>query len=108
MVIDKDQRFLFSPLQSEFAHKHLPESYTQDLNTVVVLIDGKVFIKSEGVLNALNRIGGGWKLATVFKIIPIFFRDSIYNFVATNRYKIFGKKETCRLPTPEERQRFIT
>jgi len=107
MVIDKDKKFLFSPLQSEYAQKNLPPTYVKDLNTVVVLIDGKTYTKSQGVLNALGKIGGMWKLTTLAKVIPTPIRDFIYNLVAQNRYQIFGKKDSCRLPTPDERQRFI-
>lgn len=105
--LDKKNHFLFSPLQSEYAKTHLPEEYTLDLKSVVLQIDGNTYSKSRAVLKVLDLIGGPWKLSIVFQLIPQGIADKIYDLVATNRYKLFGKKETCRLPTPEERMRFI-
>ena len=107
MAFDKDKKFRFSPLQSEYAQKTLPETFVKELSTVVVLIDGKTYTKSQGVLKALSELGGMWKLTAIGKILPTSFRDMIYNLVAQNRYQMFGKKDSCRLPSPEERQRFI-
>ena len=107
MKIDKEQKFHFSPLQSEFAQKNLPSEMTTDLKTVVYKNGDELSMKSDAVLKILNEVGGPWKLAMVGKILPRPVRDSAYEMVAENRYKLFGKKETCRLPTPEERERFV-
>lgn len=107
MKIDKEQKFHFSPLQSEFAQKSLPPKMTTDLKTVVYQDGESISMKSDAVLKILNEIGGPWKLMMLGKILPRTMRDSIYEMVAENRYKLFGKKETCRLPSPEERERFV-
>lgn len=107
LKIDKRHEFLFSPLQSEFASKHLPEEFTKDLKSVVYFHDGKILSRSEAVIKILSEIGGIWKLAGIGKYLPQSIRDSAYDMVAHNRYKIFGRKETCRIPTPEERSRFV-
>lgn len=107
MAVDKDQKFRFSPLQSEFAQKNLPPEMTANLDSVVFLKDGKSFRKSQAVIKILEDIGGIWKLAKVGKFLPESILNDAYDIVAQNRYKIFGKKETCRLPTPAERARFI-
>ena len=107
MAVDKDQKFKFSPLQSEFAQKNLPYEMTANLDSVVFLKNGKSFRKSQAVIKILEEIGGIWKLAKFGKILPESILNDTYDIVAQNRYKIFGKKETCRLPTPAERARFI-
>jgi len=107
MAVDKEQKFRFSPLQSEFAQKNLPHEMTANLDSVVFLKEGKTFRKSQAVIKILEEIGGIWKLAKIGKILPETILNETYDIVAQNRYKIFGKKETCRLPTPAERARFI-
>lgn len=108
LKVDKHQSFTFSPLQSEYAAQHLSAEHIKDLTSVVYLKDGKKFLKSRAVIEILSDIGGVWKLAVIGKAIPDPLRNKAYDLVAANRYKFFGKKETCRLPTPEERARFLT
>lgn len=107
MAIDHKKRFLFSPLQSEFAKTHLPSELTKDLKSVVLLSEGKLHTKSGAVIKVMNEIGGIWKIVALGKILPSIFANKLYDLVAENRYSLFGKKETCRLPTEEERQRFV-
>jgi predicted DCC family thiol-disulfide oxidoreductase YuxK len=107
MKIDKKNEYYFSPLQSEYASANLPVEFTKDLKSIVYLNQGKVFTRSEAVIKILSEVGGIWKLALIGKVLPKSFSDFAYNLVAQNRYKLFGKKETCRLPTPEERSRFV-
>ena len=107
IAADKKNKFLFSPLQSDFAQKELPSEMTRDLTSVVLLKNGKSFSKSEAVLEVLNDLGGIWKLTRVGKILPKSMSNKVYDLVAQNRYKLFGKKETCRLPSAEERKKFI-
>lgn len=108
LKIDKKNEFMFSPLQSDYAKNHLPEEYTKDLKSVVYFNDGKIISRSAAVIKILSEIGGIWKFATIGNVLPEKLRDSAYDMVAKNRYKLFGRKETCRLPTPEERARFVT
>lgn len=107
MKIDSEGKFKFSPLQSEFAKSRLLPKYTEDLKSVVVEIDGKILEKSDAVFKVMSTLGGKWKLLSAFRILPPFLRNAGYDLVAEMRYKIFGKKDTCRLPTPEEKARFI-
>lgn len=107
MKVDKKHEFYFSPLQSDYAQTHLPEEFTKDLKSVVYLNEGIILTRSHAVIQILSEIGGIWKLARIGKFLPRVFTDYLYNLVAENRYKLFGKKETCRLPTPEERTRFV-
>ena len=110
--IDKKGKFRFASLQSPEASEYLsgfPDIVTGDNPDSVVLLtpEGRVFTESEAVLNAAGVLGGGWSLLKVFKILPRSFRDSIYRWVARNRYRWFGKRDVCRMPTPELRERFL-
>lgn len=104
---DKKNLFLFSPLQSDYAKKQLPSHLTQDLTSVVLIINGATYTKTNAVLRVMNELGGAWKVLTIGHYLPTFLTNRIYDLVASNRYRLFGKKETCRLPTEEERQRFL-
>jgi predicted DCC family thiol-disulfide oxidoreductase YuxK len=108
MKVDKKKSLTFSPLQSEFAKIHLGPELTQDLSTVVYLREGVKSTKSEAVISILKDVGGFWKIAGIARYLPKSFLNHLYDAVALNRYNLFGKKDSCRLPTPEERERFIS
>lgn len=108
MKIDKKKKFHFSPLQSDYAQKNLPPEFTLDLKSVVYKVNDHYYSKSEAVIKVLVETGGIWKLAIIGKLLPSSLLNLVYDLVAENRYKLFGKKETCRLPTPEERSRFVS
>ncbi len=73
-----------------------------------MLIEGDtLYTRSTAALRIAKKLSGLWSLFYVFIIIPKFLRDPIYNLIAKNRYKMFGKKDTCRLPTPAERAKFL-
>lgn len=107
MKIDRRAVFKFSPLQSEHAKTSLPKEYTENLDSVVVQIDGKTFQKSKAVFAVMKKLGGVWAIAGVVGFLPEGLLNKGYDLVAENRYKVFGKKDSCRLPTPDERARFI-
>lgn len=107
MKADKRAVFKFSPLQSEFAKANLKPEYIADLDSLVVLINGVSHRKALGVLLAVSELGGIWKLAGILRMLPESLLNFGYDLVAKNRYKIFGKTDTCRLPSPEEKSRFI-
>jgi len=104
---DKGNKFLFSTLQGETAKKLLPLPITKDLESVVFIENGFIYYKSGAALRILTKLGGIWKIMKVFLFVPKFVRDLVYDFIAKNRYNLFGKKETCRLPTPEEKTKFL-
>lgn len=105
---DRHGRLKFAPLQGETATATLPDSDRDDLDSMVFLLDGRRYRKSSAVVQILKQIGGLWVLiAGLLWIIPKPLRDLGYSLVARVRYRIFGKKETCRLPTPEERGRVL-
>lgn len=107
MKADTKGIFKFSPLQSEFAKSHVTATDISELKSVVILIDGKTYRKAEGVLKAVSLLGGVWKSSLILAALPNKILNVGYDLVAENRYNLFGKRETCRLPTPEERSRFI-
>ena len=107
MKIDKHKKFKFAPLQGDYARANLSESDVKDLNTLVVQINGQTYRKSEAVLKIFGELGSVWAPFKSLLIVPVSLRDKAYDLVASNRYRIYGKKETCRLPTPEERARFL-
>ena len=106
---DKQGRLKFASLQSEAGkavlhRSSLPE---QDYDSFILVKDGQLFQKSEAVLEVVRLLGGGWPLLYSFKIIPRAWRDWLYTKIAQNRYRWFGKRTQCRLPTPELRTRFL-
>lgn len=104
---DRKNQFHFSSLQSEFARKQLPIQ-NQGLDSVVLMEDQKVYTRSTAILRILFELGGWWNIfAVLASIFPIWFRDVIYKFIADRRYQIFGKKDTCRLPTAAEKKLFL-
>lgn len=106
---DEKETFYFAPLQSQLAktllEKHqLPE----DVNSLVLIEKDQAFIKSSAVLRVCRHLNGVWKMLCVFKIVPKWLLDSIYDFIAYNRYKWFGEKNYCVIYPEHIRKRFLT
>lgn len=108
-IVSRDTKniFQFAPLQGKTAIASLRKESIDALNTVILFKEGLEFQKSDAALMVLQQLGGGWILFKIFWIIPRFLRNIVYDLVAKNRYRIFGKRESCRLPTKEERARFL-
>ena len=106
---DRDEVFLFAAIQSEAGTKILQERNiaVSELTTVYLLEEEQLYDHSTAVLRIARRLPLLWRLAYGLMIIPKFIRDPIYKFIARNRYKWFGKRETCRIPTESERNRFL-
>lgn len=110
-IINLDQKgvFKFAPIQSEIGQRYL-EMYghpKNDLSTVVLVCDGRLYTKSDAALQTFKHLGGWWRFLRIFTVVPRPFRNIVYNFIAKNRYKWFGKKESCMIPTPEVQARFL-
>lgn len=97
----------FTPLQGKTAAEKLGPENTQQLSTIVYWRDGKMLTKSSAVAAVLRDVGGFWALGWAMLILPRALRDFGYDLVAANRYKMFGKRDACRMPTPDERARFL-
>ena len=108
LLLVKRKNIYFSTLQGETAKevkiftdkKIAPES-------IIFFSNGKIYHRSEAVIQIFIQLGGLGNLAILAKIFPLFFRDFIYNFVARNRYSWFGKYKICRLPSKEEKKFFL-
>ena len=110
-VIDRDSsnQFKFSALQSTYGKAVVEKFHLQrDFMDTVLLVDGdKIWQRSDAALQILKSLGGIYSVAVIFFIVPAFIRNMVYNFVARNRYKWFGKQDVCRVPAPELKEKFL-
>jgi predicted DCC family thiol-disulfide oxidoreductase YuxK len=104
---DAKKQFMFVALQSEAGEKLVQLfGIPPDSDSVILIYEEKVYCESEAALKIARLLKFPWNLAVIFRTIPIKQRDKIYKWVARNRYKWFGKKNTCRLPAPAEKEFF--
>ena len=106
-VIRRNSNIKFSSLQGTAATISLPVEMVQNLPSVVLLSHGEIFTESTAALKVLAQLGGIWPLISLLLFTPKFLRDPVYRFIGRNRYTWFGKRETCRLPSADERARFL-
>jgi predicted DCC family thiol-disulfide oxidoreductase YuxK len=106
---DAKSKLKFASLQSEYGAMQMRKFNlpTSALNSVLLIKNGRLHQKSNAALEIASMLDGLWPLLYVFIIIPRFFRDFAYDWIAHNRYRWFGKKEACMIPTPDQRARFI-
>jgi predicted DCC family thiol-disulfide oxidoreductase YuxK len=102
---DRTGAIRFAPLQGETAARELGD---RRIDSIVVREGGRLYRRSAAVLRIASALGGVWRLlAALARPIPRPLRDLLYDVIARHRYRWFGKRDTCRLPTPEERARFL-
>jgi len=101
---DRKQRIHFAALQSNQAQSLLQLQTLPD--SLVLWHQNRVYVESDAALHLLQIMGGIWMLPSLLRFIPRFFRNPIYRFVARNRYRWFGRTETCMRMLPEYRGRF--
>lgn len=100
--------FKFASLQGEIGQALLKEhGMNNDLISFILIENQKVYLKSSAALRVSSKLDGAWGMLSLFRILPPFFRDFLYDIVAKNRYKWFGKEESCMLPLPEWKERFL-
>ena len=106
---DKKKQFLFASLQGKAGNKLLQKfDLPANLFNSFVLVEGdKVYTRSTAALRVAKKLSGGWKLLYGLMIVPGFIRNAVYNLIAKNRYKWFGKRDECMIPTPESKERFL-
>jgi predicted DCC family thiol-disulfide oxidoreductase YuxK len=107
MAEDRDRIFRFAPLQGESARRLAPDYDVNQMDSVALRDEDGVHVRSAAILRIGLRLGGMWRFAILGFLIPAALRDSVYDWVARNRYRWFGKKESCRMPTAEERALFL-
>ncbi|MEO6836979.1 MAG: DCC1-like thiol-disulfide oxidoreductase family protein [Ginsengibacter sp.] len=110
-VIKRDKKSVlkFATLQSDIACKILSNNdlLFTELNSFVLVQNGVVYTRSTAALRVCRYLKGLWPLMYGFIIVPTFIRDNIYNWISKNRYRWFGKKESCMIPTPDVKGRFL-
>jgi predicted DCC family thiol-disulfide oxidoreductase YuxK len=106
---DRKRLFKFASLQSELAHQRLQQLgiLTHSFQSIILLKDDRVLQQSDAALEIAKNLNGLWPLFYSFKILPQFIRDGIYAWIAKNRYRWFGKKDSCWIPSPDLKSRFI-
>ncbi len=109
-IIDRDPEgyFRFAPLQSEIAQSYLEDpSLGQELSTIVLVEGGNTYVRSSAALRIARHLTGPWRLLALALLVPRPLRDLVYDWIAANRYDWFGKRDQCRMPTPELKNRFL-
>jgi predicted DCC family thiol-disulfide oxidoreductase YuxK len=106
---DKHQKFHFASLQSDYGQKILETHslQTNDLKTLIYQDGDKIYFKSEAVIRIGIDAGGWLKIAVIAYILPLFLRNFMYDLLARNRYKIFGKRAECMIPDERIQKRFL-
>ena len=111
-IIDHDDKryFKFASLQSDIAQRILIEKKidTFKIDSIILVVKENVFFKSSATLQIAKNLNGFWKTLYIFSVIPSPLRDLIYDFIAKNRYNWFGKRERCRVPSKDEKERFLS
>jgi predicted DCC family thiol-disulfide oxidoreductase YuxK len=110
---DRQDRYVFAPLQSsvgqEQAAKHGLD--TSELSSFILIEDyagsSRAYLRAKAALRVCRHLGWQWQLLSIFGVLPAWLIDPFYNFVARRRIKWFGRLESCRLPSPEQRAKFL-
>jgi len=98
----------FAPIQGETAKRLLPPQPEDPLEWTLLYLDERGLHQvSDAAIELARRVGGVYALAGLLRVIPRALRDPVYRWVARNRYRWFGKRDSCRVPSPEERERFL-
>ena len=106
---DPAGRFHFAALQSDLGQQILREHglHTQEFRTVLLLENGNLYKQSTAALRIARHLKGPWSWAYGLVLVPAFLRDLVYDFVSRNRYRWFGQQESCLMPSPELKARFL-
>ncbi|HQS24054.1 MAG: hypothetical protein B7Y11_03230 [Sphingobacteriia bacterium 24-36-13] len=100
---DPKKQFRFASIQGDYGQQVLKQfdSPPNSLNSFILFKDQQIYTHSTGALMVAKQLSGAWPLLYAFIIIPPFIRNAVYQFIANNRYKWFGKKESCAIPSPD-------
>ncbi|MDF2157549.1 DUF393 domain-containing protein [Algoriphagus sp. CAU 1675] len=107
---DKKNQFLLGALQDPLSKKVLGKYQVREdyLDSLVLLEAGKVYFKSTAALKIARKLSGIWPVLYPLIFLPQNFRDAVYDWIGKNRYRWFGKKNSCRIPSPEEQFKFLS
>lgn len=106
---DRKQQFVFGSLQGKVGTAYLEQFKlpSNDLSSFLLVDEGILYTQSTAALRVLKQLGGGWQLLYAFIVVPRFIRDAVYDWISRNRYKWFGKMDSCWLPSPQWKNRFL-
>ena len=105
---DRRQRYHVAPLQGETARARLRDLPDPAASSTVILDDeGTLRVRSDAALAILTGLGGVWRGAAVLRLVPRPIRDAVYDWIARHRHRWFGRLAACRIPSAEERERFL-
>lgn len=104
---DRRGRYRFAALQGETARARLGDRFGAEPQTIVLEEPKRFRVRSDAALAILSGLGGVWRLAALARIVPRRLRDALYDHVARNRFTRYGARDACRVPTPEEQDRFL-
>jgi len=109
-IISRDTKsiFLFVPLQSDFGKELTAKmNIPPKIDSIILVSENKYYIKSDAVIEIIQELKWYWRMFIIIKILPRKFRDLLYNFIANNRYKWFGKRDSCMIPDENVKSRFL-
>ena len=106
---DKNDLFRFAALQSDIGKEYTSKFNidTSQTDSILLVDQDKVYLKSTAALHIAKSLSGGYPLLFSLMVVPKLIRNWVYDFIARNRYKWYGKRETCRVPTSELKQKFL-
>lgn len=104
---DKKQRLRYSSLQSGYAQQHITDPAILATDSIVFFKNQHYYTKSTAVIHILRTLGFPYRFALILLLVPKFLRDWVYDVVARNRYKWFGKRDTCMMPNPSLKNLFL-
>lgn len=106
---DKKDAFRFAALQSEVGQQLIAKFNidTAQTDSIILIDNDKAYVKSSAALRAARSLSSAWPLLYGFMIVPRFLRNWVYDYIAKNRYKWYGQRESCMIPTPELKAKFL-
>ncbi|KMK75016.1 thiol-disulfide oxidoreductase DCC family protein [Alkalihalobacillus pseudalcaliphilus] len=105
---DKHQFYKFASIQSDIGQQLIKQhKVNRNIDSVIVIEANQAFLHSDAIVKIIPKLSWYWQWARVWKVLPKNIRDSLYRWFAKNRYRFFGQKSSCRLPTKKERERFL-
>jgi len=110
-LLDRDGygAFRFASLQSSYAEDFFATHGwdAREIDSIIVFDDGEFFIYADAVVRISEKLPGVWRVGTWLRFLPKATRHALYRLVARHRYQLFGRRQSCRIPTPEEAARFL-
>lgn len=106
---DPNKRFAFAALQSATGRKFLESCGLplDSLSTFVLIEGGRTYTRSDAAVRIARHLGGLWTILSLLRFIPRPLRNGVYDWIAHRRYRWFGRRDACLVPTPEEKERFL-